>query len=136
LTIQLVVNVNAAVPVYEQLRAQIAGHIGVGSLTPGDRLPTVRGLAAELGIAVNTVGRAYAELEAAGLVTTGRRAGTVVTGVPAPGVSSSTTAAAFNFAQHVTLQGISDDIAIQIVLHALGQSRSNPLPLPGPNSSA
>jgi GntR family transcriptional regulator len=82
MTVQLSVDGTAATPVYEQLRAQIAGHIGAGLLRQGDRLPTVRGLAADLGIAVNTVGRAYAALEAAGLVRSGRRAGTVVTGRP------------------------------------------------------
>ena len=119
MTVQLVVDVTAATPVYEQLRAQIAGHIGAGSLHKGDRLPTVRGLAADLGIAVNTVGRAYAELEAAGLVKSGRRAGTVVTGVPASAVSDEAIVAAAAFAAVVVRQAISDDTAVEILRHAV-----------------
>jgi DNA-binding transcriptional regulator YhcF (GntR family) len=65
-------------PPYEQVRAQLAGQISKGQLVPGIRLPTVRALAEELGLAPNTVARAYRELEAAGLVETRGRAGTVV----------------------------------------------------------
>jgi DNA-binding transcriptional regulator YhcF (GntR family) len=44
----------------------------------GTRLPTIRRLAADLGLAVNTVGRAYRELEEAGLIETGGAAGSFV----------------------------------------------------------
>ncbi|MBA2497097.1 MAG: GntR family transcriptional regulator, partial [Acidimicrobiia bacterium] len=56
------------VPPFEQLRGQLAGAIGAGRLPPGERLPTLRQLAADLGLAPNTVGRAYRELELAGLI--------------------------------------------------------------------
>ena len=56
----------------------MAALISAGVLTPGARLPTVRDLAADLGIAVGTVTRAYRELETLGLVTSRRRIGTVV----------------------------------------------------------
>jgi DNA-binding transcriptional regulator YhcF (GntR family) len=69
----------SAVPPYEQVRAQLAGMITAGSLPPGTRLPTIRALAGDLGLAVNTVARAYRELEAAQLVTTRVRHGTTVT---------------------------------------------------------
>lgn len=65
-------------PPYLQLRAQVEALVRSGGLVPGDRLPTVRALAADLGLAANTVARAFKELEAAGLVETRRRAGTVV----------------------------------------------------------
>ena len=68
------------VPPYEQVRAQLARQVQTGELAPGTRLPTVRRLAGDLGLAVNTVARAYRELEAAGLVETRGRNGTVVTG--------------------------------------------------------
>ena len=48
---------------FEQVRAQIAAAIDDGWLLPATRLPTVRHLASELGLAVNTVARAYRELE-------------------------------------------------------------------------
>jgi DNA-binding transcriptional regulator YhcF (GntR family) len=69
----------SAVPPFEQVRAQLAAQITDRVLVPGTRLPTVRQLAADLGLAVNTVARSYRELEAAGLVETRGRGGTVVT---------------------------------------------------------
>ncbi|MGW5052880.1 GntR family transcriptional regulator [Actinokineospora sp. NPDC004072] len=66
------------VPPYEQVRAGLAQRIAERSLAVGAKLPTVRALAAELGLAVNTVARAYRELEEAGLVETRGRAGTFV----------------------------------------------------------
>jgi len=68
------------VPPYEQVRSQIAGQVARGELRPGDRLPTVRGLAEDLGIAANTVARAYRELEQAGAIETRGRSGSFVTG--------------------------------------------------------
>jgi GntR family transcriptional regulator len=72
------VDLRSPTPVYEQIRSQVAGLVAVGVLGPGDRLPTSRDLARDLGIAVGTVQRAYRELGAAGVVTSRRRVGTVV----------------------------------------------------------
>ncbi|MFI2101730.1 GntR family transcriptional regulator [Isoptericola sp. NPDC019693] len=74
----LVVSLASPVPVYEQIRSQVAAAVAVGTLVPGDRLPASRDLARDLGIAVGTVQRAYRELEAAGVVVSRRRTGTVV----------------------------------------------------------
>ena len=63
---------------YEQVRAQIADAIESGELAAETRLPTVRQLAGDLGLAVNTVARAYRELEMAGLVETRGRHGSFV----------------------------------------------------------
>jgi DNA-binding transcriptional regulator YhcF (GntR family) len=65
-------------PPFEQIRAQIENQIRLGKLTNGQRLPTVRQLAADLGIAPGTVARAYAGLESEGLIETRRGAGTRV----------------------------------------------------------
>jgi GntR family transcriptional regulator len=65
-------------PPYEQLRRQFAELIGSGVLAAGDRLPPLRQLAADLGLAVGTVARTYRELEAAGLVASRRGGGTRV----------------------------------------------------------
>ncbi|WP_244929929.1 GntR family transcriptional regulator [Nocardioides sp. W7] len=67
-----------ATPPYEQLRSQLATRAASGDLPAGTRLPTVRGLAAELGVAAGTVARAYRELEADGVVVTEGRRGTFV----------------------------------------------------------
>jgi DNA-binding transcriptional regulator YhcF (GntR family) len=65
-------------PPFEQVRAQLARQISDRTLAVGTRLPTVRALATELGLAANTVARAYRELEEAGMVETRGRAGTFV----------------------------------------------------------
>lgn len=63
-------------PPYEQVRRQILALVEQGALRPGDRLPSLRQLAGDLGLAVGTVGRAYSELEAAGVLVSRRGAGT------------------------------------------------------------
>ena len=68
----------SGIPFFDQLRLGVIDAVRTGRLEPGARLPTVRELAGELGLAVNTVARAYRELEAAGIVETHRRLGTFV----------------------------------------------------------
>jgi len=65
-------------PPYEQIRSQLARMIEAEVLTPGAQLPPIRQLAADLGLATNTVARAYRELEAEGLVVSRVRHGTTV----------------------------------------------------------
>jgi DNA-binding transcriptional regulator YhcF (GntR family) len=68
----------SAIPPFEQLRVQVIAQITDGSLLAGTRLPTVRRLADDLGIAPNTVARAYRELEADGFIETRGRNGSYV----------------------------------------------------------
>jgi GntR family transcriptional regulator len=75
---RLVVDLVDGTPPFEQIRRQVVAHVASGLLSPGDRLPTIRALATDLGLAAGTVARAYKELEADGVVVTQRRAGTVV----------------------------------------------------------
>ncbi len=72
----------ARVPPYEQLRAQLRLMVSSGRLEPRERLPPIRALAAELGLAPGTVARAYRELEWAGIVEGRGRAGTFVVDEP------------------------------------------------------
>lgn len=76
---RITIDLDSTTPQYEQLRQQVSALVTAGALREGDRLPTVRILAADLGIAAGTVARAYRELEAVGVVATRRRVGTVVT---------------------------------------------------------
>jgi len=80
------VDTDSAVPAYEQIRAQVTTMIATGVLPPGHRLPPIRQLAADLGLAVNTVARAYRELELAGAVVSRVRHGTVVAEQPAAAI--------------------------------------------------
>lgn len=65
-------------PPYQQIRVQVLAAIAAGALTADTRLPTIRQLAADLGLAPNTVARAYRELEADGAIETRGRKGTFV----------------------------------------------------------
>lgn len=80
MTVSLRVDSADPTPPYEQLRRQLAGLIRTGTLGSGTRLPTVRQLAQDLGLAPGTVMRTYRELESDGLVASRRVQGTVVTG--------------------------------------------------------
>ncbi|WP_203579233.1 GntR family transcriptional regulator [Microbacterium hibisci] len=74
----IVIDPSSPVPPFEQLRAGLIDAVASGELAPGSRLPTVRRLAEDLGIAPGTVARAYRELEAAGIIETRGRNGTFV----------------------------------------------------------
>lgn len=66
-------------PIYVQLLEQLMFRIVSGELKLGDKLATVRELAAEAGVNPNTMQRALAELEILGLITTQRTAGRTIT---------------------------------------------------------
>lgn len=68
----------SAVPLFDQLRLAVITAVRDGRLPAGTKLPTVRELAGQLGLAANTVARAYRELETAGVVQTRGRHGTFV----------------------------------------------------------
>jgi len=69
------VNFQTGVPVYLQIVQQVKAAAAGGTLRPGDALPSVRSLAEELRINRNTAARAYAELEAEGVIETRQGAG-------------------------------------------------------------
>ncbi|WP_253905663.1 GntR family transcriptional regulator [Arthrobacter sp. H5] len=108
----------SSVPPYEQLRVQILDAANDGSLPVGTRLPPVRTLAGHLGVAVNTVARAYRELEHAQIVVTRSRAGTVVA---AAGDEARRKAAegAAEYARLIKANGITEDEAVSYVRAAL-----------------
>lgn len=77
-TRRLFVDDSSPVPVYVQLTEQVLAALARGDVRAGERLPSVRDVAAALGINPNTVNHAYAELERAGAVETRRGLGTFV----------------------------------------------------------
>ncbi|MGH3645506.1 MAG: GntR family transcriptional regulator, partial [Mycobacterium sp.] len=89
-----------------------------GRLLPGARLPTVRDLAGQLNMAVNTVARAYRELEAAGLLETRGRFGTFVARVDPADVAMAT--AAHTYASAAKALGVGKDDALRYVETAFG----------------
>lgn len=130
MTADITVDLGSATPPYEQIRTRIASLITIGTLPAGSRLPTVRRLAADLGIAAGTVARAYKELEQAGLITTGRRNGTVVAGnlrAPvqadasgAPGTATEVVDAVDRFIAAARLAGLDDGALLALVRARLG----------------
>jgi GntR family transcriptional regulator len=76
------VDTASAVPPYEQIRSQIATMVAAGVLPVGRRLPTIRQLATDLGLAGGTIARAYRELEQIGLIKSRGRHGTFVSDRP------------------------------------------------------
>jgi GntR family transcriptional regulator len=73
---------NSGVPIYVQLREQLLSLIGAGRLMPGDQMPTMRQVAVALRVDLNTVRRAYDELEALGALSISRGVGTFVAAHP------------------------------------------------------
>ena len=67
---ELIIRNNSGQPIYDQISGQIKAQILSGALSPGDALPSIRGLAKDLKISVITTKRAYDELENEGFIYT------------------------------------------------------------------
>ena len=105
------------VPIYVQLREQILAAIGSGALTPGARLPTMRQVAVVLHIDLNTVQRAYAELEREGILTMVQGRGSFVADAPPPARNRRAEARAL--ALKVSVQARAQGIALEDLAEAL-----------------
>lgn len=103
---------------YEQIRTAIAHAAASGELPVGSKLPTVRALAGELSVAVNTAARAYRELEQAGVVETRGRSGTFIA-AGGDRQREEALAAARRYADVVSRLGIDRGEALDIVRVAL-----------------
>ncbi|AKT51383.1 GntR family transcriptional regulator [Arsenicicoccus sp. oral taxon 190] len=103
---------------YEQIVAQVTDAIAAGTLATGARLPTVRQLAGDLGLAVNTVAKAYKQLEAEGHVATRGRNGTVVLEHVRDGAADETQAAATLLARTAQRHGLDLAEAIGVLRRA------------------
>lgn len=81
---QIKIDFRLGIPIYIQIMDQIKQHIATGALLPGDQLPTVRQLAADLRVNFNTVARAYRLLDEAGIISTQHGRGTYILGESTP----------------------------------------------------
>jgi GntR family transcriptional regulator len=76
--IQFKLDPKSGVPFYRQIIDQIRFGIASGQLTVGEQLPTVRALAVELKVNLNTVTKAYKELEIKNILETQQGTGTFI----------------------------------------------------------
>jgi GntR family transcriptional regulator len=121
----LEIDPRSAVPPYEQLRQQVTALVVGGALEVGARLPAIRQLSNDLGLAGGTVARAYRELESDGVVTAHGRHGTIVAGPPrGPAPSPGLLAAARRFATEARQAGanLDDAVAAVHVAYVLGRA--------------
>jgi DNA-binding transcriptional regulator YhcF (GntR family) len=126
-TLHLTIDSESATAPFEQVRIQIAAAVAAGELSAGTRLPTVRSLAADLGLAANTVARAYRELEADAVIATHGRRGTfvhseVVDEAAAPSFAADAArASAAGYVHTVRRLGLSSQEALRLVENAWSQ---------------
>ena len=107
------------IPIYVQLREQILALIGRGALKPGTQMPTMRQVAVALKIDLNTVQRAYAELEREGVLSKQRGVGTFVTETSPP--SRNTRKQVQDLAARVAAQAKGQGIALEELVEALAR---------------
>jgi len=117
-SLRITIDPASATAPFEQLRARIADQARSGALPVGFRLPTVRGLAEDLGLAANTVAKAYRALEADGVIETRGRNGTFIAAVGDAAAREAATAAT-EYAQRVQRLGLDQDAARAAVENAL-----------------
>ena len=111
----------SAVPTFLQLRAQLIDRVRSGELKPGTRIPTVRALAEELGIAPNTVARSYRELERDEVIETRGRNGSFIAAT-GDATQRQAAAAASAYAERIRQLRLPEDEAVELVRRALAHS--------------
>jgi len=85
---EIKIDFRIGLPIYVQITEQIRQHIASGELKPGDQLPTVRQMAADLRVNFNTVARAYRLLDEARIISTQHGRGTFILGESSPEASA------------------------------------------------
>lgn len=112
------IDTSSATPPFEQLRIELMRQVKSGELAAGTRLPTVRKLAEDLGLAPNTVARTYRELEADGFIETRGRNGSFVT-AQGDATEKQAQEAAREYANRIRKLGIPRSQALTYVTGAL-----------------
>jgi GntR family transcriptional regulator len=124
---RITVDPDSGLAAWRQLHDQILWLVGSGQLPVGARLPTIRQLARDLGLSPGTVARAYRELEAAAVLRTARRNGTVVAGPPPDGPSlEPLSTAAAHYAAKARAAGADVHQAVAAVIAAFEQAQPQP----------
>jgi len=119
MAITLMLDSHSPTPPFEQLRTQVIEGVRSGAFAPGDKLPTVRRLAETLGLAANTVARAYRELERDQVIETRGRLGSFIAAT-GDATHKQAQLAAIAYAERVRALGLDAAEALRIVAAALG----------------
>ncbi|TFC09694.1 GntR family transcriptional regulator [Cryobacterium algoritolerans] len=115
----LMLDPHSPTPPFEQLRMQVIEGVSSGTFAPGDKLPTVRRLAEDLGLAANTVARAYRELEHDKVIETRGRLGSFIAAT-GDATHKQAQLAAIAYTERVRALGLGEAEALGIVAVALG----------------
>jgi GntR family transcriptional regulator len=116
----------SGIPIYLQVVERIKEMINDERIRPGDQLPTVRALAAELRVNFNTVARAYRILDEAEVISTQQGRGTYILQAPNPAISQAERQQAF---EALTDRYIADALRLGILpedIHARLRQKINP----------
>jgi DNA-binding transcriptional regulator YhcF (GntR family) len=119
--LSLEVDLRSTTPPFEQIRRQVIEAVRTGRVAPGDKLPTVRRLADELGLAPNTVARSYRALEQDEVIETRGRLGSFIAAT-GDQTHRQVQLAAVDYAERAKSLGVGADEALAIVRAALGRS--------------
>ena len=118
-SLALRVDQDSTTPPFEQIRVQVIEAVRTGVLAPGDKLPTVRRLAEDLGLAPNTVARSYRALEQDEVIETRGRLGSFVAAT-GDATQRQMQLAAVAYAERAKSLGVDAPEALAIVRAALG----------------
>ena len=113
----LFIDYHSRVPIYEQIKEQVIMLINTGVFKPGDKLPSIRNLSNELNINVNTIKRAFSELEHDGITFSAQGRGVFVSENPIGNkkVKSSALEDAKSILSSCKAKGVSKDEVVSLI---------------------
>jgi GntR family transcriptional regulator len=112
-------NPSSGLPIHLQIQTQVKNAVAAGALRRGEPLPSVRKLAAELGINPNTVVRAYQELERDGIIGTVPGGGTYVAGEVPRLLKAEKLRRVQPYARQLAVEGVQLGLTDQDIVRAL-----------------
>ena len=115
------IDLASKLPPYAQIKQSILAAVADGSLSRGDRLPPIRQLAGDLGVAPNTVARAYRELEADRVVASRGRRGTILLAPPNIDITSQSAETIAETVRSERHQGLDAASILDVVTRTLAQ---------------
>ena len=123
----LFIDYHSRVPIYEQIKEQVIMLINTGVFKPGDRRPSIRNLSNELNINVNTIKRAFSELEHDGITFSAQGRGVFVSENPIGNkkVKSSALEDAKSILSSCKAKGVSKDEVVSLIDDIYSEDNSN-----------